>query len=212
MVGRRCATGRDGVLRPARQHKYPAVRLGAPQYVNGLMDVVRNPIYATGVGLLLYGYENIVQRSQRGMPISGSVGDLWSQMKSWFQGQFWLNRSDNKGVIKFTRWGSYFSVGSVFYTYYRSSKQFEMRVSDYIYVADIWCNFRRYDILRRSSILNNYRKLLIFCGAYATGTSVMMLVLLRILNCLDCQYLVIGGAAVTCLAATSDYQSTPRIL
>ena len=78
----------EGAVELAEEVFHMPVRLGAPQYVNGLMDVVRNPIYATGVGLLLYGYENIVQRSQRGMPISGSVGDLWSQMKSWFQGQF----------------------------------------------------------------------------------------------------------------------------
>jgi cell division protein FtsA len=78
----------EGAVELAEEVFHMPVRLGAPQYVKGLMDVVRNPIYATGVGLLLYGYENIVQRSQRGIPISGSVGDLWSQMKSWFQGQF----------------------------------------------------------------------------------------------------------------------------
>ena len=31
------------------------VRLGVPHSVKGLADVVRNPIYSTGVGLLLYG-------------------------------------------------------------------------------------------------------------------------------------------------------------
>ena len=34
------------------------VRLGAPQFIQGMIDVVNNPIYATGVGLLLYGYHN----------------------------------------------------------------------------------------------------------------------------------------------------------
>jgi cell division protein FtsA len=52
------------------------------------LDVVRNPIHATGVGLLLYGYENMLRRNQRNKPASGSVADLWGQMKSWFQGQF----------------------------------------------------------------------------------------------------------------------------
>ena len=78
----------EGAVELAEEVFHMPVRLGSPQYVKGLMDVVRNPIHATGVGLLLYGYENIVQQSQRGMPISGSVADLWSQMKSWFQGQF----------------------------------------------------------------------------------------------------------------------------
>ena len=31
------------------------VRLGAPGGMGGLVDVVRSPVYATGVGLLLYG-------------------------------------------------------------------------------------------------------------------------------------------------------------
>ena len=31
------------------------VRLGVPQNVTGLTDIVNNPIYATGVGLLKYG-------------------------------------------------------------------------------------------------------------------------------------------------------------
>jgi cell division protein FtsA len=31
------------------------VRLGIPRGVGGLMDVVKSPIYATGVGLVLYG-------------------------------------------------------------------------------------------------------------------------------------------------------------
>ncbi len=34
------------------------VRIGVPQGVSGLADVVRNPIHATGVGLLLFGQKN----------------------------------------------------------------------------------------------------------------------------------------------------------
>jgi cell division protein FtsA len=64
------------------------VRLGAPQYVDGLLDVVRNPIHATGVGLLLYGYENMARRGRRSTPVAGSLVDLWGRMKVWFQGQF----------------------------------------------------------------------------------------------------------------------------
>ena len=33
------------------------VRLGVPQNVRGLVDVRDNPAYATGVGLLLYGWQ-----------------------------------------------------------------------------------------------------------------------------------------------------------
>ena len=78
----------EGAVELAEEVFHMPVRLGSPQYVNGLMDVVRNPIHATGVGLLLYGYENIARRNRRSTPVTGSVADLWSQTKSWFQGQF----------------------------------------------------------------------------------------------------------------------------
>ena len=78
----------EGAVELAEEVFHMPVRLGSPQYVNGLMDVVRNPIHATGVGLLLYGYENIARRNQRSTQLTGSVADLWSQTKSWFQGQF----------------------------------------------------------------------------------------------------------------------------
>ncbi len=78
----------EGAVELAEEVFHMPVRLGAPQYVNGLMDVIRNPIHATGVGLLLYGFENIVRRNQRSTQVSGSVADLWGQMNSWFQGQF----------------------------------------------------------------------------------------------------------------------------
>jgi cell division protein FtsA len=78
----------EGAVELAEEVFHMPVRLGSPQYVNGLMDVIRNPIHATGVGLLLYGFENIVRRNQRSTPVSGSVADVWGQMKSWFQGQF----------------------------------------------------------------------------------------------------------------------------
>jgi len=64
------------------------VRLGSPQYVGGLMDVVRNPIHATGVGLLLYGFESLSRRGTRSTPISHNLGDVWKRMKTWFGGQF----------------------------------------------------------------------------------------------------------------------------
>ena len=39
------------------QKKFSPVRLGAPQGIKGLADIVANPIYATGVGLLQYGMQ-----------------------------------------------------------------------------------------------------------------------------------------------------------
>ena len=42
------------------------VRVGAPQYARGLHDIIRNPIYATAVGLLLYGAEEVVEGGKQG--------------------------------------------------------------------------------------------------------------------------------------------------
>jgi cell division protein FtsA len=78
----------EGAVELAEEVFHMPVRLGSPQYVEGLMDVVRNPIYATGVGLLLYGFESMSRRTTRGAPISSNLGDVWDRMKSWFSGQF----------------------------------------------------------------------------------------------------------------------------
>jgi len=78
----------EGAVELAEEVFHMPVRLGSPQYVEGLMDVVRNPIHATGVGLLLYGYENLTRRGTRATPISNSLGDVWERMKGWFGGQF----------------------------------------------------------------------------------------------------------------------------
>ena len=61
------------------------VRLGMPQYIGGLSEVVRNPRYATGLGLLLAGLEQY-QRHQLVRMQSSSLQQVFDKMKSWFQG------------------------------------------------------------------------------------------------------------------------------
>ena len=78
----------EGAVELAEEVFHMPVRLGSPQYVEGLLDVVRNPIHATGVGLLLYGYEDISRRDRRSTPIGGSMGAVWDRMKAWFKGHF----------------------------------------------------------------------------------------------------------------------------
>ncbi len=54
-------------------------RRGAPRGIGGLVDVVRSPSYATGVGLVLYGARQ--QRTQgRPQPDKG----MWKRMRGWF--------------------------------------------------------------------------------------------------------------------------------
>ncbi|MDH3832319.1 MAG: cell division protein FtsA [Gammaproteobacteria bacterium] len=77
----------EGLMDLAEEVFHMPVRLGVPQSVMGLVDVVRNPIYATGVGLLLFGNQNRVQRAFEA-DFGHGVRGVWERMKSWFQGNF----------------------------------------------------------------------------------------------------------------------------
>jgi cell division protein FtsA len=68
-----------------RVFKMP-VRLGAPQFVTGLPDIINNPVYATGVGLLLYAMQQ--RDTQRVIMSQPGLKSMFSRMKGWFQGNF----------------------------------------------------------------------------------------------------------------------------
>jgi len=57
-----------------------------PQSVRGLSEVVRNPIFSTGVGLLLYAGQ--VMPARRGRSLGGNAKTVLDRMRSWFQGNF----------------------------------------------------------------------------------------------------------------------------
>ena len=76
----------EGAIELAEEVFHVPVRLGIPQQVHGLSDVVRNPIYATGVGLLLYGRDNqMSSRPRRGI---ANAKTMIERMRSWFAGNF----------------------------------------------------------------------------------------------------------------------------
>ncbi len=77
----------DGVVDLAEEIFHMPVRLGSPQYVSGLSDVVSNPIHATGVGLLLFGEQHQSGGTQY-FTNDGGIKGIWERMKSWFQGNF----------------------------------------------------------------------------------------------------------------------------
>ncbi len=79
----------EGAVELAEEVFHAPVRLGVPQYVTGLLDVVRNPIHATGVGLLLFGAQSLPRDgSQRRNTGNVNAKDVWQRMKQWFQGSF----------------------------------------------------------------------------------------------------------------------------
>jgi len=63
------------------------VRLGMPRYVGGLSEVVSNPRYATGVGLLLIGKKQVEQHIQHHLG-GNSFGRILERLKNWFKGNF----------------------------------------------------------------------------------------------------------------------------
>ncbi|HKL49682.1 MAG TPA: cell division protein FtsA, partial [Wenzhouxiangellaceae bacterium] len=77
----------EGVVELAEEIMHMPVRLGAPQHVSGLSEVVNNPIHATGVGLLLRGSKLDRPGTGRGRP-RGAAGSMIERFKQWFQGEF----------------------------------------------------------------------------------------------------------------------------
>ncbi len=62
------------------------IRLGKPQNIKGIEEVLNNPIFSTAVGLLLYS----VQQQDNAAPqrLSPSFKGLFSRMKGWIKGNF----------------------------------------------------------------------------------------------------------------------------
>ncbi len=74
----------DGVTEIAETVFNLPTRLGKPHGIKGLVDVVNNPMYATGVGLVLFGARN---RSEKKFRIRDSniFNKIIGRMKRWFK-------------------------------------------------------------------------------------------------------------------------------
>ena len=78
----------EGVVDLAEEIFHMPVRLGSPQQVKGLTDIVSNPIYATGVGLLQYGLDEQMDGGRKRRRSSSEESNILERVKSWFQGNF----------------------------------------------------------------------------------------------------------------------------
>ncbi len=77
----------EGMVELGEEMFHMPVRLGMPQYIGGLSEVVRNPRYSTVIGLLEIGLEQYQRHQQSRMQVTSFQGVL-DKMKSWFQGNF----------------------------------------------------------------------------------------------------------------------------
>jgi cell division protein FtsA len=75
----------EGAVELAEEIFHMPVRLGVPAGVQGMHDIVRNPIYATAVGLLLFGLK---QHTTGAAAREGSGRGLLAKLKQWVQGNF----------------------------------------------------------------------------------------------------------------------------
>ncbi len=75
----------EGVVELAEEIFHMPVSIGKPKNVSGLSDIVRNPIYATAVGLLQYGASQGVGSGNSRATVV--VGDsIWTKAKQWLLG------------------------------------------------------------------------------------------------------------------------------
>jgi cell division protein FtsA len=79
----------DGVTEVAEAIFGLPTRLGRPQNITGLVDVVNNPMYATGVGLVLYGAKNQRAKNQSTKKFRIRDGNIFNRvmtrMRKWFK-------------------------------------------------------------------------------------------------------------------------------
>ena len=74
----------EGITEIAESIANLPTRLGKPQGISGLVDVVNNPMFATGVGLVLYGAKNRNTKKFR-IRDNNIFNRIISRMKRWFK-------------------------------------------------------------------------------------------------------------------------------
>ena len=77
----------QGMVQLGEEVFHMPVRLGVPSYSGGLAEVVRNPRFSTGVGLLVSGLEQI-KRDEHVRLHSANFKGVYDKMASWFKGNF----------------------------------------------------------------------------------------------------------------------------
>ena len=81
------SAGMQGMVELGEEVFHMPVRLGVPNYLGPLAEVVRGPRYSTGVGLLMAAHEQ-QQRRELVKLSSGSVQQVFARMREWFAVNF----------------------------------------------------------------------------------------------------------------------------
>src|SRR5690606_20338733 len=81
------ASKMEGVVEPAAEMLQMPVRVGIPQHITGLAELVGTPVHAPGVGLLLMGSQ--IEHPRRPVISAGRAGSFFNRLKEWYRGEFW---------------------------------------------------------------------------------------------------------------------------
>ncbi len=77
----------DGLVELAEEVFHMPVRIGVPQYVTGFEESVNDPIFSTGVGLLIYAQQHrFAGRSE--FAERRGLGGAFGRLRHWFSGNF----------------------------------------------------------------------------------------------------------------------------
>lgn len=78
-----------GATELAEEIFHMPVRLALPQGVNGLKDIINNPIYSTAIGLLRFGLEQRLEQYDLYMQRKNQEGSsVFTNIVNWFKSQF----------------------------------------------------------------------------------------------------------------------------
>ena len=82
------ASNVDGIIELAETLFEMPVHSGRPQHVENMPDLINDPSYATGVGLLLYGLQQQYDGSMYVNNAHTSFKGMLGKMRDWFHGNF----------------------------------------------------------------------------------------------------------------------------
>ncbi len=78
----------EGAVELAEEVFHVPVRLGIPQGVTGLGEVIRSPMNATGVGLLLYARAQFVEGGSGIFSVKSDIKSAFAKVKEWLHSYF----------------------------------------------------------------------------------------------------------------------------
>lgn len=82
------ASSVQGVIELAESVFKMPVRLGRPQQIENIPDLINDPSYATSVGLLLYGLHQQYDATMHSTNLNQGFKGMLSRMRDWFHGNF----------------------------------------------------------------------------------------------------------------------------